>query len=141
MHLFCTIYFLFLFLFHEIHGFSLKTGAIRCVVSLHAHNAQGQTNQTATFFPLLPPSDTIDSPSSVDRNSITLGGDSQPVAFVAQAKFELQYTCNICETRNSHKVSRLGMYLLFFVNGIHGRFMVLNIGYVSISQRCCDRCL
>lgn len=29
------------------------------------------------------------------------------VGLVGSAKFELQYTCNICETRNKHKVSRL----------------------------------
>lgn len=27
---------------------------------------------------------------------------------VSSDKFELQYTCNICETRNTHKVSRMG---------------------------------
>lgn len=29
-----------------------------------------------------------------------------PVAFVGSQKFELQYTCKLCGTRNSHKVSR-----------------------------------
>jgi hypothetical protein len=35
-------------------------------------------------------------------------GKSTEVAMVGSAKFELQYTCNLCETKNSHKVSRLG---------------------------------
>lgn len=35
--------------------------------------------------------------------------DSPDAAFVSP-KFKLQYTCNICETRNSHMVSRLGTY-------------------------------
>lgn len=40
--------------------------------------------------------------------SITLGeSKSTEVGLVGSAKFELQYTCNVCETRNTHKVSRL----------------------------------
>lgn len=30
----------------------------------------------------------------------------QEIAFVASRKFELQYTCKVCETRNHHRVSR-----------------------------------
>jgi len=33
--------------------------------------------------------------------------DSADAAFVSP-KFKLQYTCNVCDTRNSHMVSRLG---------------------------------
>lgn len=41
--------------------------------------------------------------------TIALGSDKPTeVAMVGSAKFELQYTCNLCETKNSHKVSRLG---------------------------------
>jgi len=55
-----------------------------------------------TSFPCLP----AIGGSSFD-NTIKLGDDAKPVAFVGSQKFELQYTCNICETRNSIKVSRL----------------------------------
>lgn len=34
-------------------------------------------------------------------------GENPDAAFVTP-KFKLQYTCNICDTRNSHMVSRLG---------------------------------
>lgn len=33
--------------------------------------------------------------------------DADAKPFVANRKFELQYTCNICDTRNCHKVSRV----------------------------------
>ncbi len=38
---------------------------------------------------------------------IRLDGTSHDVCHVGSERFELQYTCNICETRNSHKVSRM----------------------------------
>ena len=41
-------------------------------------------------------------PSSPPTNS--------PDAAFVSPKFKLQYTCNICETRNSHMVSRLGKH-------------------------------
>jgi ribosomal protein L44E len=28
-------------------------------------------------------------------------------------KFELQYTCKVCETRNAHRVSRIGKLIEF----------------------------
>jgi len=33
--------------------------------------------------------------------------DAEVKHYVANRKFELQYTCNVCETRNCHKVSRI----------------------------------
>lgn len=39
-------------------------------------------------------------------------GEKKAVAFVSD-KFELQYTCKICDTRNNHRVSRLGVYIMF----------------------------
>jgi len=33
-----------------------------------------------------------------------------PVAFVGSKKFEMQYTCNVCDKRNSIRVSRLGEF-------------------------------
>ena len=35
--------------------------------------------------------------------------EDQPA--LVDRKFELQYTCKVCDTRNSHKVSRIGTYL------------------------------
>ncbi len=39
--------------------------------------------------------------------------DNPDTAFVTP-KFKLQYTCNVCETRNSHMVSRLGKLMWFY---------------------------
>jgi len=40
-------------------------------------------------------------------SSIPSIATAQPVANVVSEKFELQYTCKICETRNFHRVSRI----------------------------------
>eukprot|EP00551_Chaetoceros_affinis_P005577 CAMPEP_0203673224 /NCGR_PEP_ID=MMETSP0090-20130426/11451_1 /ASSEMBLY_ACC=CAM_ASM_001088 /TAXON_ID=426623 /ORGANISM="Chaetoceros affinis, Strain CCMP159" /LENGTH=249 /DNA_ID=CAMNT_0050538815 /DNA_START=64 /DNA_END=813 /DNA_ORIENTATION=+ len=46
--------------------------------------------------------------SSFDFNSNVLSNDQpKEVGLVGSRKFELQYTCKMCETRNVHKVSRL----------------------------------
>jgi len=52
------------------------------------------------------------SPSLSDQHqpSSLEDGEKRAVAFVSD-KFELQYTCKICDTRNAHRVSRLGEYL------------------------------
>jgi hypothetical protein len=42
--------------------------------------------------------------SSRDENAPKSNDENKP--FVASRKFQLQYTCNICETRNTHSVSR-----------------------------------
>lgn len=44
---------------------------------------------------------------SDDGNDDNIGDGSTKVGYVGTDKFELQYTCKICETRNSHKVSRI----------------------------------
>lgn len=48
-----------------------------------------------------PAADTTSSSSHIASSS------SEASAFVG-AKFELQYTCKVCDTRNSHRISRLG---------------------------------
>jgi len=50
-------------------------------------------------------------------NDTTMMTQEKPPALVDR-KFELQYTCKVCETRNSHKVSRIGMFwfVLFVVS-------------------------
>jgi hypothetical protein len=47
--------------------------------------------------------------SSFQKNQSLTSSKERPAktAFVSR-KFELQYTCNVCETRNCHMVSRLG---------------------------------
>ena len=46
--------------------------------------------------------------SSEDSDVIRLDGTKKGVDLVGRETFELQYTCKICETRNSHKVHRMG---------------------------------
>mmetsp|Transcript_15787 Transcript_15787/g.29787 ORF Transcript_15787/g.29787 Transcript_15787/m.29787 type:complete len:227 (+) Transcript_15787:71-751(+) len=61
-------------------------------------------------IPSLPPigqSSFTGETSSKKSGTIRLDGTSQAVGNVGSDKFELQYTCKVCETRNSHKVSRL----------------------------------
>lgn len=50
----------------------------------------------------------FDGAAKVDSVS-SASGESQPIAFVGD-KFELQYTCKVCDTRNSNRVSRVGTY-------------------------------
>lgn len=45
---------------------------------------------------------------SCASNSNNADGEAFGKAAFVSPKFKLQYTCNICETRNSHMVSRLG---------------------------------
>jgi len=56
-----------------------------------------------TGIPCLPPPG--DS-SYDDTIPLNIGGKSQAVGFVANT-LQLQYTCKVCETRNTHKVSKL----------------------------------
>jgi mitochondrial protein import protein ZIM17 len=53
----------------------------------------------STGIPQLPPT------SSLPKDFDTAKLSDKP--FVANHKFQLQYTCNICETRNYHNVSRI----------------------------------
>jgi hypothetical protein len=46
--------------------------------------------------------------TSNKSGTIRLDGNSHAVGNVGSDRFELQYTCKVCETRNSHRVSRLG---------------------------------
>ncbi len=47
--------------------------------------------------------------SSLSDQQPLVDGEKKAVAFVSD-KFELQYTCKVCDTRNNHRVSRLGKY-------------------------------
>jgi hypothetical protein len=63
-----------------------------------------------TGFPQLPPSSMRsrqDQQTNLDIISSESIDNIPPAPFVMNRKFELQYTCNVCETRNSHSVSRV----------------------------------
>jgi DNL zinc finger len=60
-------------------------------------------------IPQLPPIGTSSS-LRLDDSDVTStdgGAQLQSKPFVAHHKFQLQYTCNICETRNAHSISRI----------------------------------
>ena len=48
--------------------------------------------------------------SGKHTNNSESDSEKVPVAFVGSKKFEMQYTCNVCDTRNSNRVSRLGEF-------------------------------
>ena len=73
-----------------------------------------KAEESQNILPGLPPIG-ASSYDSTDTSKQTNKDGSQNVGFVGNQKFELQYTCKICETRNVHKVSRIGTYLLFFM--------------------------
>jgi DNL zinc finger len=55
-------------------------------------------NEPRSEIPQLPPTTSFDSDTATNWQS--------DAAFAAR-KFELQYTCKVCDTRNTHKVSRI----------------------------------
>merc|ERR1712129_15395 len=58
-----------------------------------------------TIFMLPPVGGSTLSSTGTDNKSLNERSET-PVAFVGSHKFELQYTCKICDMRNSIKVSR-----------------------------------
>lgn len=76
------------------------------------HNNDDKTEDNESIdIPCLPSigqsSFTGDTTKSKKSGTMRLDGASHAVGNVGSEKFELQYTCKVCETRNSHKVSRL----------------------------------
>ena len=68
-----------------------------------------ETNDTANDkpgIPQLPPPGTT-SFGTIPSVANAIPEDEAPPAALVGRKFELQYTCNICDTRNCHKVSRV----------------------------------
>jgi DNL zinc finger len=94
---------------HPIWGRRQQVAVTTTSLTLRRRNENGSSSGRASNgddkevqgngFPQLPP---IGS-SSLPKDFV--GADPKP--FVANHKFQLQYTCNICETRNHHNVSRL----------------------------------
>jgi DNL zinc finger len=69
------------------------------------HNHDDEELQSRSEIPQLPATGSSSqkrSDSDPSRTSDTVSG-----TFVGSKKFQLQYTCNICETRNHHLVSRV----------------------------------
>lgn len=83
-------------------GFARAHGRRRQKVS--ASEKSSSENGGKGGIPQLPPIGSSSLPTDAAAAS-SLNGNSKP--FVANHKFQLQYTCNICETRNAHSVSRL----------------------------------
>lgn len=68
------------------------------------HTRFGMSNdddEKETEIPCLPPIGESSFTGEVTNN------DDSEVFRIGSEKFELQYTCNVCETRNFHKVSRM----------------------------------
>jgi hypothetical protein len=61
-------------------------------------------------------SSSFSNPTLVNDNaslpSFGLAGENISGTAFASPKFKLQYTCNVCDTRNSHMVSRVGKMVI-----------------------------
>lgn len=66
-----------------------------------------EPNCDSTFLPCLPPSSSFQDHESSKHVNLIDKGEFRTVSNVGADRFELQYTCKICETRNSHRVSRM----------------------------------
>jgi hypothetical protein len=73
------------------------------IPTILAQNSDDQAETTG--IPQLPAIGASSLGSFQDLPSVD--GDQFVPTQVVSAKFELQYTCNVCETRNSHRVSRV----------------------------------
>ena len=79
-----------------------------------ALGAKGSKDESAdeSGIPQLPPtgeSSFGSRKSTLSNQQPLVDGEKKSVAFVSD-RFELQYTCKVCDTRNNHRVSRLGKY-------------------------------
>jgi hypothetical protein len=78
-------------------------------IPILAQNSDDQGEPERTGVPQLPPCQ--DQRTRSDTMSSDSGDSVQPAPFgapfVLRKKFELQYTCNVCETRNTNSVSRV----------------------------------
>jgi DNL zinc finger len=69
------------------------------------HNHEDEELQPRPDIPQLPATGSSSRKSSDSESSRT--SDAVSGTFVGSKKFQLQYTCNICEARNLHMVSRV----------------------------------
>lgn len=73
-------------------------------------NRASETTEKTEDIPCLPPIGESSYTGDVtveNGGMIRLDGTSHDVSHVGSERFELQYTCKICETRNSHRISRM----------------------------------
>ena len=103
----------------------MKTIAITCALTLIVSNSAAfvakfevghrsriilqdtdDAEQSERKIPMLP---AIGGSSFGDQYSNDSGSSSEKPSFLGD-KFELQYTCNVCETRNRNRVSRIGRF-------------------------------
>jgi len=73
-------------------------------------NRASETTEETEDIPCLPPiggSSYTGDVTVENGGMIRLDGTSHDVSHVGSERFEIQYTCKVCETRNSHRISRM----------------------------------
>jgi len=73
-------------------------------------NRASETTEETENIPCLPPigeSSYTGDATMENGGMIRLDGTSHDVSHVGSERFEIQYTCKVCETRNSHRISRM----------------------------------
>jgi hypothetical protein len=73
---------------------------------------QDDCESVSSGIPQLPPA--IGASSFHNQSPSTIRDAAQTTAFVSP-KFELQYTCKVCNTRNCHLVSRIGKCMQYHI--------------------------
>mmetsp|Transcript_4106 Transcript_4106/g.4911 ORF Transcript_4106/g.4911 Transcript_4106/m.4911 type:complete len:220 (+) Transcript_4106:42-701(+) len=108
---------------------------------LHASSREeNEKTQKEEFpFPLLPAigSSSYDASSSAGTDFNVMNNDSGETNVekpsVVGEKFELQYTCKVCDTRNSHRVSRIAYrtgVVIAVCKGCHSKHLIAdNLGW------------
>lgn len=80
----------------------------RRLIPILAQNSDDQGEPESMGMPQLPPCQDQRTRSDSDSMWSHSGGNTVQLGpFVASKKFQLQYTCNVCETRNTNSVSRV----------------------------------
>ena len=75
------------------------TRMFETILSARSSNDEEGNESESNGIPQLPAFSTFKiKPSSAEKAGPTF----------ASSKFEIQYTCKVCDTRNSHRVSRVG---------------------------------
>ena len=84
-----------------------------------SRNEDDEDTTAESEIPCLPPIG--ESSFTGESSSATNSADSEDseTIRIGTERFELQYTCKICETRNSHKVSRMGEWHMHYTRMIY----------------------
>lgn len=84
-----------------VSSFSTSAKERSFYIGMANQPAEDNSSENAVSIPQLPPS----------GDSSFLNDDSlRKKPFVANRKVQLQYTCNVCETRNTHSISRVAYH-------------------------------